>query len=139
MERDFGADGDTIEAADPGGNPFTDGSGRWPLARGMEMGHIFQARQIAEALGLKVLNENGPSWSRSRWARTVSGSPAPSRRWPRRPATKDCEAPERAPFDVHILAAANGEVILEAATDLARELDDAGVNVLLDDRKAAPA
>jgi prolyl-tRNA synthetase len=39
---------------------------------------------------------------------------------------------------VQILATGKGEAVLAAATDLARELDDAGVSVLLDDRKASP-
>jgi prolyl-tRNA synthetase len=39
---------------------------------------------------------------------------------------------------VQILATGKGDAVLNAATDLARELDDAGVRVLLDDRKASP-
>ena len=42
------------------GDPAPDGSGPLELARGIEMGHIFQlGRKYAEALGLKVLDENG--------------------------------------------------------------------------------
>src|SRR3712207_2973989 len=58
--RDFRADG-TIEAAEVrAGDPAPDGSGPVELARGMEIGHVFQlGRKYAEALGLKVLDENG--------------------------------------------------------------------------------
>src|SRR3954467_5690629 len=58
--RDFTPDG-TIEAAEVReGDPAPDGSGPLELARGIEMGHIFQlGRKYAEALGLKVLDENG--------------------------------------------------------------------------------
>ncbi|MDN5822677.1 MAG: proline--tRNA ligase, partial [Brachybacterium sp.] len=58
--RDFTADG-TIEAAEVrDGDPAPDGSGPLRLTRGMEMGHIFQlGRKYAEALDLKVLDENG--------------------------------------------------------------------------------
>jgi prolyl-tRNA synthetase len=45
---------------------------------------------------------------------------------------------ELAPFDVQVLATGKGAEVLEAATDLARQLDEAGVSVLLDDRKASP-
>ena len=42
------------------GDPAPDGSGPVELARGMEIGHVFQlGRKYAEALGLKVLDENG--------------------------------------------------------------------------------
>ena len=58
--RDFTADG-TVEAAEVrAGDPAPDGSGPLELARGIEMGHIFQlGRKYAEALGLVVLDENG--------------------------------------------------------------------------------
>jgi prolyl-tRNA synthetase len=58
--RDFEADG-TIQAGQIcEGDPSPSGQGRLKLARGIEMGHIFQlGTKYAEALGLKVLDENG--------------------------------------------------------------------------------
>ncbi|MEO8908518.1 MAG: proline--tRNA ligase, partial [Microbacteriaceae bacterium] len=58
--RDFSGDG-VIEAAEVlAGDAAPDGSGPVELARGMEIGHVFQlGRKYAEALGLKVLDENG--------------------------------------------------------------------------------
>src|SRR5690606_25525439 len=58
--RDFVADG-TVEIANVrDGDPAPDGSGPVTLARGMEIGHVFQlGRKYAEALGLKVLDRNG--------------------------------------------------------------------------------
>ena len=58
--RDFTAD-DIVEAADVrAGDPAPDGSGPVELARGVEIGHVFQlGRKYADALGLKVLDENG--------------------------------------------------------------------------------
>ena len=42
------------------GDPAPDGSGPVELARGMEIGHVFQlGRFFADVLGLKVLDENG--------------------------------------------------------------------------------
>ncbi|MDO5684381.1 MAG: proline--tRNA ligase, partial [Propionibacteriaceae bacterium] len=58
--RDFTPDGliDVVEIRE--GDPAPDGSGPLQLARGIEMGHIFQlGRKYAEALGLKVLDQNG--------------------------------------------------------------------------------
>ena len=58
--RDFAADG-TIDVAEiREGDPSPDGSGPLRLARGIEMGHIFQLGQkYAEKLGLQVLDQNG--------------------------------------------------------------------------------
>ena len=60
MGRDFTADG-TIEAAEVReGDPAPDGSGPLHLARGIEIGHIFElGRKYSQALGLSVLDENG--------------------------------------------------------------------------------
>ena len=138
--RDFTPDG-TIEAAEVReGDPSPDGSGPLQLARGIEMGHIFQlGRKYAEALGLKVLDENGKlvtvtmgsyGIGVSRAVAAVAENTCDERGlvWPR----------ELAPFDVQVLATGKGTEVLEFATDLARQLDEAGVAVLLDDRKASP-
>ncbi|MFB9673191.1 proline--tRNA ligase [Microlunatus capsulatus] len=138
--RDFTPDG-TVEAAEVrAGDPAPDGSGPLQLARGIEMGHIFQlGRKYAEALGLKVLDENGKlvtvtmgsyGIGVSRAVAAVAENTCDERGlvWPR----------ELAPFDVQVLATGKGTEVLEFATDLARQLDEAGVAVLLDDRKASP-
>lgn len=138
--RDFVADG-TIEAAEVrAGDLAPDGSGPLELARGIEMGHIFQlGRKYAEALGLKVLNENGKlvtvtmgsyGVGISRAVAAVAENTCDEKGlvWPR----------ELAPFDVQLLATGKDPAVLETATELAQRLDDAGVKVLLDDRKASP-
>ena len=58
--RDFTPDG-TIEAAEiRAGDPLPAAAGPLELARGIEMGHIFQlGRKYAEAFGLKVLGADG--------------------------------------------------------------------------------
>ena len=58
--RDFTPDG-TVEAAEVReGDPCPACGGTLTLARGIEIGHIFQlGREYAEALDLKVLDENG--------------------------------------------------------------------------------
>ena len=45
---------------------------------------------------------------------------------------------ELAPFDVHLVVAGKDAAALDWATGLATRLDEAGVTVLLDDRRASP-
>jgi len=104
------------------------------------MGHIFQlGKKYAEALGLKVLDQHGKlvtvtmgsyGVGVSRAVAAVAEGTADQKGlcWPR----------ELAPYDVQLLATGKDEVVLAAAVDLAVQLDDAGVGVLLDDRKASP-
>ncbi|MBM7800320.1 prolyl-tRNA synthetase [Microlunatus panaciterrae] len=138
--RDFTPDG-TIEAAEiRAGDPAPDGSGPLELARGIEMGHIFQlGRKYADALGLKVLDQNGKLVTVTMGSYGVGVSRAVAAVaegtcddkglcWPR----------ELAPFDVQILATGKDAAVAQAAEDLAASLSAAGVQVLLDDRKASP-
>jgi prolyl-tRNA synthetase len=139
-ERDFTPDG-IIEAAEiREGDPAPDGSGPLTLARGIEMGHIFQlGRKYSEALGLKVLDQNGKlvtvtmgsyGVGISRAVAAVAEGTCDEKGlcWPR----------ELAPFDVHILAAGKDELVITAAVDLSVQLDEAGVSVLLDERAVSP-
>ncbi len=138
--RDFTPDGVIDVAEIRAGDPAPDGSGPLELARGIEMGHIFQlGRKYAEALGLKVLDQNGKLVTVTMGSYGVGVSRAVAAVaegtcdeqglcWPR----------ELAPFDVQVLATGKGEEIATAAADLAHDLDQAGVSVLLDDRKASP-
>ncbi len=134
--RDFTADG-TIEAAEVrAGDEAPDGSGPLELARGIEMGHIFQlGRLYAEALGLKVLDENGKLVTVTMGSYGVGVSRAVAAvaeyahdelglAWPR----------ELAPFDVHLVAAGKDEAVLAAAEGVYDELIGAGLEVLFDDR-----
>ena len=58
--RDFSSDGVADIAEVRAGDQAPDGSGELELARGIEIGHVFQlGRKYAEALDLKVLDENG--------------------------------------------------------------------------------
>ena len=138
--RDFTPDGVLDVAGIREGDPAPDGSGPLRLARGIEMGHIFQlGRKYAEALGLQVLDQNGKlvtvtmgsygvGVSRAVAAVAEGTCDAKGLCWPR----------ELAPFDVQLLATGKDETVAAAAADLAVQLDEAGVSVLLDDRKASP-
>lgn len=134
--RDFTPDG-TIEAAEVrAGDPAPDGSGPLELARGIEMGHVFQlGRKYAEALGLKVLDENGKLVTVTMGSYGIGVSRAvpviaeynhdeAGLVWPR----------EVAPADVHVVAAGKGEELFAAAERISAELSAAGLDVVYDDR-----
>nr|WP_216844123.1 proline--tRNA ligase [Phytoactinopolyspora alkaliphila] len=135
--RDFTPDG-TIEAAEVrAGDPAPDGSGPLELARGIEMGHIFQlGRKYSEALGLQVLDENGKlvtvtmgsygvGVSRAVAAIVENSHDEQGIVWPR----------EVSPADVHLVATGKDEAVFAAAGELADELERSGVTVLYDDRR----
>ena len=138
--RDFTPDGYLDVAEIREGDESPDGSGPLSLARGIEMGHIFQlGTKYAEALGLKVLDANGKLQTVtmgsygigvSRAVAVVAESTCDEKGlcWPRAVA----------PFDVEIVPAGKGDQIAVTAERLAAELAHRGVAVLLDDRKASP-
>jgi prolyl-tRNA synthetase len=136
--RDFEADG-TIEAAEVrDGDPCPQCDGTLELARGIEIGHIFQlGRWFAEALGLKVLDENGKLVTVTMGSYGIGVSRAVAAIaeqshdelgliWPR----------EVAPADVHLVATGKkGDVAFDVGDRLAGELEAAGLRVLYDDRQ----
>jgi prolyl-tRNA synthetase len=136
--RDFSADG-TIEAAEVReGDPCPVCGFGLTIARGIEMGHIFQlGRKYADALGLKVLDENGKQVvvtmgsygigvSRAVAAIAESTHDQLGLCWPRAVA----------PADVHIVATGKDFVVFDEAERIAAELEAGGVTVLLDDRRS---
>lgn len=139
--RDFNADGVIDIATVRDGDPAPDGSGPIETARGMEIGHVFQlGRKYAEALGLKVLDENGKlvTVTMGSYGIGVTRIMAILAElhnddrgliWPRAVA----------PFDVHLVATGKDSAIFDIAEELAATLDAAGVEVLFDDRpKVSP-
>jgi len=139
--RDFSGDGVADLANVRDGDPAPDGSGPVMIERGMEIGHVFQlGRKYAEALGLKVLDENGKlvTVTMGSYGIGVTRIMAILAElhhddrgliWP----------PAVAPFDVHLVATGKDPAIFEAAEELAAKLDAAGVEVLFDDRpKVSP-
>ena len=138
--RDFTADGVIDVAEVRAGDPAPDGSGPLELARGVEMGHIFQlGTKYAESLGLKVLDANGKlatvtmgsyGIGISRAVAMVAETTCDERglAWPR----------NLAPYDVIVIATGKEEALAVEAARIARELSGSGLDVLLDDRKASP-
>ncbi|GAC82325.1 proline--tRNA ligase [Gordonia paraffinivorans NBRC 108238] len=138
--RDFTPDG-TIEAAEVrDGDPSPDGAGVLVSAKGIEIGHIFQLGQkYTDAFEVDVLGENGKpvrltqgsyGIGVSRLVAVIAEQSHDDKglRWPR----------SVAPFDVHLVIANKDEAAIAGAETLAADLDAAGIEVLLDDRKASP-
>ncbi len=139
--RDFTADG-TIHAAEiKEGDPSPDGQGALTLARGIEMGHIFQlGRKYADSLGLQVLDVNGKLVTVTMGSYGVGVSRAVAAV---AEGTHDelglCWPRELAPADVHVVATGKDAAIFEAAERLVDELEAQGLEVLYDDRpKVSP-
>ena len=139
--RDFSSDG-TVEVAEVrAGDPAPDGSGPVELARGMEIGHVFQlGRKYAQALGLQVLDENGKlvtvtmgsyGIGVTRLVAAIAENYADDKGliWPA----------EVAPFDIHVVATGKDQVAYELAEKVSAELEAARFAVLYDDRpKVSP-
>lgn len=138
--RDFTPDGVIDVAEVRAGDPAPDGSGPLTLERGIEMGHIFQlGRRYAEALGLKVLDEHGKLVTVTMGSYGVGVSRAIAAvaeathdefglSWPM----------ELAPFQVQVVATGKDQSIFAEAERIASALDEQGIEVLVDDRKASP-
>ncbi|MCG7322434.1 proline--tRNA ligase [Arsenicicoccus bolidensis] len=139
--RDFTADG-TVQAAEVrDGDVAPDGAGTLRTARGIEMGHIFQlGRKYAEALGLKVLDENGRlvtvtmgsygiGVSRAVAAIAEANHDEIGLVWPRNVA----------PADVHVVATGKDEAVFVEADRIVTELAAQGITSIVDDRaKVSP-
>lgn len=138
--RDFTADG-TIEAAEVReGDPSPDGAGALVMARGIEIGHIFQlGRKYTDAFTADVLGEDGKPVRLTMGSYGVGVSRLVAvvaeqhhdelgLRWPS----------SIAPFDVHLVIANKDPEARLGAAKLAADLDKVGIEVLLDDRTASP-
>ena len=135
--RDFTADGVIDVAEVREGDTCPQCGEELRLARGIEIGHIFQlGRKYADALGLKVLDEKGElvtvtmgsygiGVSRAVAAIAEQSHDDKGLIWPR----------EIAPADVHIVATGKADEPFEEAERLAAGLAARGVRVLLDDRR----
>ncbi|MGB5953050.1 MAG: proline--tRNA ligase [Ornithinimicrobium sp.] len=139
--RDFTADGRIQAAEIREGDPSPDGGGTLTLARGIEMGHIFQlGRKYADALGLKVLDEHGTlvtvtmgsygvGVTRAVAAVAEATCDAIGLIWPR----------ELAPADVHVVATGKDQAVFDAASEVVAQLEQRGLEIIYDDRvKVSP-
>jgi prolyl-tRNA synthetase len=139
--RDFTADGTIEAAAVHDGDPAPDGSGPMRLTRGMEMGHIFQlGRKYAEALDLRVLDENGKTAVVTMGSYGIGVTRAVAAIAELHHDEKGLTWPRAvAPADVHVLATGKDQSVFDEADRIARELEAQGLEVLYDDRpKVSP-
>ncbi|MFM6966991.1 MAG: proline--tRNA ligase [Rhodoluna sp.] len=135
--RDFTADGVVDIAEVRVGDPAPDGSGPLELARGIEIGHVFQlGRKYAEALDLKVLDENGKLVTVTMGSYGIGVTRLVAVLAEANRDDKGLIWPAAvSPADVYIVAAGKDEVIYETAEKLALELEGKGKTVILDDRQ----
>ena len=139
--RDFHADGVVEIANVRDGDPAPDGSGPIETARGMEIGHIFQlGRKYAEALGLKVLDENGKLVTVTMGSFGIGVTRIMAILAELHHDDRGLIWPAAvAPFDVHVVATGKDTAVHEIAESLTATLDSAGVEVIFDDRpKVSP-
>ncbi|TQM34689.1 proline--tRNA ligase [Microbacterium kyungheense] len=139
--RDFAGDGFVEVANVRPGDPAPDGSGPVELARGMEIGHVFQlGRFFAETLGLKVLDENGKLVTVTMGSYGIGVTRILANLAELNNDDKGLVWPAAvAPFDVHVVAAGRDAAAFEVAAQLSADLEAAGLDVLYDDRpKVSP-
>ena len=141
MGRDFTADG-TIEAAEVReGDPAPDGSGPLHLARGIEIGHIFElGRKYSQALGLTVLDENGKARVVTMGSYGIGVSRVMAALAEANHDDKGLTWPAQiAPYHVQVLATGKDQAVFDVAGQIASSLDADGVEVLYDDRRKVSA
>ncbi|MFC0434606.1 proline--tRNA ligase [Kutzneria buriramensis] len=138
--RDFVPNGTVDVAEVREGDASPDGKGTLVAARGIEIGHVFQlGRKYADAFGLDALGPDSKpiritmgsyGIGVSRLVAVIAEQYFDERglSWPRIVA----------PADVHLVIAGKDDAVREGAEKLAAELSAAGIEVLLDDRKASP-
>lgn len=121
------------------GDPSPDGTGQITIARGIEVGHIFQlGTKYSEAMSASIVNEAGKNQimimgcygigiSRVVAAAIEQGHDERGIIWPN----------ELAPFQVAIcpMNMHKSDRLVDTVEKIYRDLTDAGVEVLLDDRK----
>ncbi|MHA2789219.1 proline--tRNA ligase [Corynebacterium sp. S7] len=139
--RDFTVD-ETIEAAEiHPGDPSPSGNGTLELARGIELGHIFQlGRKYTEAMDVQILDENGKRAVPTMGSYGIGVSRMMAVIAEQRHDDKGLVWPvEVAPYQVHVAVANKDAAAIEAGDKLVAELDAAGIEVLFDDRpKVSP-
>ena len=139
--RDFEGDGVVDAAEVRAGDPCPACGAGLELAKGLEIGHIFQlGRRYAEALGLSVLDDHNQAVPVSMGSYGIGISRAVAAI---AEATHDgkglCWPPAVAPARLHVVVVGRGDEHREAAERLAAAADAAGLDVLMDDRTDASA
>ncbi|MCE9686750.1 proline--tRNA ligase [Shewanella sp. AS16] len=124
------------------GEPTPDGLGTYAMARGIEVGHIFQlGTNYSEAMNATVLDENGKSQVLLMGCYGVGVSRIVAAAIEQNNDARGIIWPEAiAPFSVGILPMNmhKSHRVTDIAEKLYQDLNAAGIEVLLDDRKERP-
>ena len=124
------------------GDPSPDGNGTLQIKRGIEVGHIFQlGTKYSEAMQARVLNENGKNVTMTMGCYGIGVSRIVAAAIEQNHDDAGIIWPESiAPFQLAVvpLNMHKSEDVASCAEDLYRQLQAAGVEVLLDDRKERP-
>ena len=139
--RDFDADGVADIAEVRAGDEAPDGTGPLELARGIEIGHVFQlGRKYAEALDLKVLDENGKLQVVTMGSYGIGVTRLVAVLAEANRDEKGLIWPEAvSPTDIYIVATGKDEAAFTVAEELSVQFEAAGKTVMLDDRpKVSP-
>ncbi len=124
------------------GDPSPDGQGQLSIARGIEVGHIFQlGTKYSGALGASVLDENGQSQVMTMGCYGIGVSRVVAAAIEQNHDERGIVWPEPlAPFQVALLPMNmhKSERLRAAVEDLYARLTEAGFEVLLDDRNVRP-
>jgi prolyl-tRNA synthetase len=124
------------------GDPSPDGKGNLLIKRGIEVGHIFQlGTKYSEAMGAKVLNENGKNVTMSMGCYGIGVSRIVAAAIEQNHDDRGIIWPAAmAPFQLAIvpLNMQKSEAVAACAEDLYEQLKTAGIDVLLDDRNERP-
>ncbi|MDR0625781.1 MAG: proline--tRNA ligase [Bifidobacteriaceae bacterium] len=123
------------------GDPAPDGSGPLEMARGIELGHIFQlGRKYAQALDLKVLDRNGKLVTVTMGSYGIGVTRAVAALAEKYHDERGLIWPVHvAPAHIHVVATGKDPAIFAAADDLATSLEETGLEVLYDDRLGVSA
>jgi len=124
------------------GDPSPDGHGRLEIARGIEVGHVFQlGRKYSESMGATVLDDNGQDRSMLMGCYGIGVTRFVAAAIEQNHDEQGIVWPEPiAPFQV-VLVPINLQKsprVREAADSLYAELRSRGIEVLYDDRDARP-
>lgn len=124
------------------GDPSPDGKGKIKIARGIEVGHIFQLGDTyTQSMNAVVLNEQGKSQHMTMGCYGIGVSRVIAAAIEQNHDEKGIIWPQQiAPFTVVILPMnmKKSERVKQAVNNLYNELKGIGVEVLMDDRKIRP-
>jgi prolyl-tRNA synthetase len=141
-ERDLPL-GDTVDIRNVvAGDPSPDGNGTLSIARGIEVGHIFQlGKKYSEAMNATVLDENGKAVVMTMGCYGIGVSRVVASSIEQNHDDNGIIWPEAiAPFQVALLPMGlhKSDAVREKTEQLYQDLLDAGIDVILDDRNVRP-